>query len=123
MYKIIREPYRMDASDYNKEFVQRYECDPCKEVIIDQLHFYRILQASYADIFALPFSTIILVHADFCPVIGDRLVDERGNQYVVRAREHFCCFEPDLLPYVSKVASFLLEGDAEIIGEYLAISK
>lgn len=123
MYKIIREPYRTSPQDSRKEYVQRYELDPYKEISIGHLHFYRILQASRVDISTLQFSTFILVHTDFHLEVGASLVDEAGHQYVVRAKEHFCCFEPDLLPYHLKTASYLLEGDAEVIGEYLAISE
>ncbi|MBQ7850015.1 MAG: hypothetical protein IJ343_09860 [Clostridia bacterium] len=123
MHKIIREPYRTSPSDSLKEYVQRYELDPHNEVNIGHLHFYRILQASRVDISALQFSTFILVHTDFHLKVGVSLVDEAGHQYFVRAREHFCCFDPDLLPYQLKTASYLLEGDAEVIGEYLAISE
>ena len=121
MYEIIREPYRINKNDTLKEFVERYEKDPANQITIDQLCFFRLLTASHFELADRPVSTHIVVSSNVFFPTGASLVDEDGHEFRVISREFTSCFAPAMAPYHIKTASYVLNGPAEKIGEYLAI--
>ena len=122
MIRIIREPYRRSSTDTLREFVERYECDPNREFSRGLHHFHRVLRLSRIALPGSPVKVMVLLHAGFTLRIGDKLIDENGLLCTVLARDTACCFDPALLPFFSRTCSYYLSGNAETLGEYLAIS-
>lgn len=89
-------------------------------ITIDDRTYYKVMQVTEFRIEGCDFTMLVHIDNDLNPRIGDVLIDENNNTFVYKscAMIHY---GHEQYPECLKVVDMLLTGDAEELGEYLAV--
>ena len=111
-------PYAKDGQSTIDDYYLAYLQDPCKQTAIDGLVYTKIISScrfyGYED-----YSYHIIWEPLTELRCNDVLVDENGNEFVVRSLEmiHFGCEIPE---WYLKALPIVITGENSEIGSYLA---
>ena len=115
----IRYYYEQAESDTIADFYARYLSDPDRKIEIDGTVFYRIITL---DLFCRAEKREYLAVTERLDhlKVGDILTDENGNRFTVTSFPFICRVHGDDTWYWN-TTHFMIRGEAEEIGEYLAV--